>query len=283
MVLVTAIGTGTCHRLDARTPPLFHVLWGPHNEQQLIFEMSPDLRERLCSSERRIDPALMKNVHVAVSHVHEDHFGGVMSFRVGRHCARGAAGMTDSGSVKIYGPHQLATALEHLEGAHLPERDTQKLELAGFQMIHPEDGKGTWIGLGDACLLQHHLFHAGPEVEAVGFRLEIPPGKVVAYTGDAAWPHDPRSYSHNIAEGVRLVAQGATLLICDAGGRIGTKSKRHFNPLEAGALAHEAGVEWLALTHYTGLDSTADMEQEVRKGGFQGKLSILTDGQQLQL
>lgn len=277
-VVLHALGTGTCHGLDGRTPPLFHVCWGKKQEQQLFFELSPDFRTRV-RQHARIDPALMSRVHIAVSHVHEDHFGGAMSFKLARHCARAAAKRADAGSVMIYGPHQLSTAMEHLHAAHLPERKDQKLELAGITFEHPIDGEPTPIA--DAVLRQHHLFHAHPEVEAVGFRLELPGGAVIAYTGDVAWPHDPKSHSLKIADGILMVAEGAAVLICDAGGRIGHLSKRHFTPAEAGALAARAHVQHLALTHYTGLDTHKAMVADVRSAGYQGKVSILSDNTKL--
>ncbi len=273
--IIQALGTGTCHGLDDRTSPLFTVSWGEHPEQRVFFELSADFRRRVMTK-CQVDPACLDKVHIAVSHVHEDHFSGAMSFKVARHCARQALNVSGAGEVKIYGPHQLTSAMEHLEKGHLPEREHQKLEHAGMKFVHPEDGERVQIA--DAKLEMYHVFHADPTVEAVGFRLILPDETIVAYTGDVAWPHDPRSHSMKIAEQMQDVGQNASVLICDAGGRVGQTSERHLSPFEAGQLAKDCRVASLALTHYTGLDSEESMLADVRRSGYEEECWILTDG-----
>ncbi len=286
-VKVTALGTGTCHGLDHRAPPLFHIRWGREPEQHLIFELTAGFRHRIARAFPLEDPALSLNVHIAVSHVHEDHFGGAMSFKLARHCARAAAKQADAGRVMIYGPRQLSTALEHLHAAHLPERNTETLALAGFETHHAEDGQP--IHIADAVLRQYHLFHADATVEAVGFRLELPNGKVIAYTGDAAWPHeevfDQDSPDLKRAEGVCHISKDADILICDAGGPPPyLVSCRHFNAVEAGAMAQESNVKLLALTHYTGADAPESMISYANTDfRARDRIHVLTDGDTLEL
>ena len=133
--IIQALGTGTCHGLDDRTSPLFTVSWGEHPEQRVFFELSADFRRRVMTK-CQVDPACLDKVHIAVSHVHEDHFSGAMSFKVARHCARQALNVSGAGEIK-YGPRSSPLPDTWKRGIYL-NRNTRSW-YAGMKFVHPEE------------------------------------------------------------------------------------------------------------------------------------------------
>ena len=263
--LLTALGTGVNYANGNGLPPLYHLKWGDHLEQQVIFEMSADMRRRI-DQRCGFDPALVRTLHIAVSHAHESHFGGVYAFKNAReHAYKSVV----PGQVNIYGPAQLADAFKLLMYAHRPERSVDHIP-DPFNWLLADDG----IAVGDATLQSFPVFHQDPLIESVGFRVALPDGLLFVYTGDIQWPTDPDLREH-YDELLLKFTSGVDVLLCDARTPNGKRNAYHFSAYEAGMVAYRANVRQLVLTNYTGIDQPTDMINAAYESGFKGSIEVL--------
>jgi ribonuclease BN (tRNA processing enzyme) len=91
------------------------------------------------------------------------------------------------------------------------------------------------VAIGDLRVTTLPLEHAP---ESVGYRITVPGGRTVVYSGDT-------DYCRNIVE----LARGADLLLVECSFPEGSKVSGHLTPSLAGRIAHEAGCTRLVLTH----------------------------------
>lgn len=193
---------------------------------------------------------------IVVSHMHADHFLDLVPLRYGL----------------VYGPHRRATPLP----LWLPPGGRATL-LAICAVFHSNPAEflaaafdvGEYdpkhsMQVGDLTLsfapAQHYI-------EAYAIRADRD-GVGVTYSGDTA-PCDP----------VATLARGSALFVCEA--TLGLQSepspRGHCSASEAGALAAQAGVARLALTHYyAGTDSAAIVE--AASAEFSGIVTAVDDG-----
>ncbi len=109
--------------------------------------------------------------------------------------------------------------------------------------------------------------------------------------------HDPTSVAYRISlgdksvtitgdtgptEGLAGFARGCDLLICEASLPDGTETDYHMNARQAGALAREAGVEQLVLTHFYPSSEEGDPAL-VAKEEFSGPVTVARDGMEFVL
>ena len=110
-----------------------------------------------------------------------------------------------------------------------------------------------------------------------GYRLTLPNGCVVAFSGDCALSADG-------AGGAQLAALGrdADLFVLEAAAPDERPVRGHLTPREAGRVAAEAGVRHLVLTHFYPPVEQVPIEARVRES-FEGRLTLAHDGEVLPL
>jgi ribonuclease BN (tRNA processing enzyme) len=241
-------------------PPGFFVEWG--DGEHLMFECAEGVRFRL--EAMGID--ISRIAHVAVSHPHPDHYAPI-HFIQSVYC-KGIWGgeQFKRDTLSLYGPSQLIRDFFPLWKIHLPEMTGQyewpEIALTDMMAV-PE------VTIGSATLRAYPVYHAFGRCEAMAYRLETPEG-TIAYSGDTG-----------DCEGVRLVAEGADVFVCESSGRIGDTASSdeygHLDPATVGAIATQANVKTLILFHYTGLDADADIRSAVLEAGFLGTLILGKD------
>ncbi len=243
-----------------RFPPGFFIEWG--DGEHLMFECGEGVRFRL--DDMGID--YTRIAHIAVSHPHPDHYAPI-HFIQAVYC-KGIWGgeQFKRDTLSIYGPSQLIRDFWLLWNIHLPEMNGQYEwpDITLTDMVNTSN-----VQVGSATLRARSVYHAFGTCDAVAYRLETPEG-IIAYSGDTG-----------DCEGVRQVAEGVDVFICESSGRIGdtaiSHEYGHLDPATAGAIAGEAKVKTLILFHYTGLDSDADIRSAVLESGFQGTLILGKD------
>jgi ribonuclease BN (tRNA processing enzyme) len=173
---------------------------------------------------KHVDPATIDAV--AVTHLHGDHFGGVVFLVIEQHFA----GRTKE--LVVGGPPSLEARLRAAEQALYP--DFFGPTTLGFPLRTVVLG-ATATELGGARVSAHEVRHVRL-AEPHGLRVEVE-GKVVAYSGDARW-----------SEHLVPVARGADLFICEAS-HFDREDPAHINYRQIMAHRAELGAKRIVLTH----------------------------------
>ncbi len=194
--------------------------------------------------------------HIFYSHFHPDHSAELVPFIFatkypdeGRRriplTVLGGPGLLDfyRGLKKVYGRWiELSPGRLHLLEVDKTRRD--KLRFEGF----------------DAYSIP--VVH---NPESVAFRISIPSGRSVVYSGDT-------DYSENLVE----LAQDADILICESALPDSHKVNGHLTPSLAGEMAKRANVRQLVLTHFYPECDTQDIESQCRRT-YDGHLVLAVD------
>jgi ribonuclease BN (tRNA processing enzyme) len=173
--------------------------------------------------QRHTDPARLDAVWI--SHLHADHCADLLSAMYG--LAYG--GLTPAAPLPVYAPPELG----HRLAGFLGQRDPGFL--SGVLALRPlYDGHETRVG--GLRLTTRAVVH---DTEAYGLRAECA-GRVLAYSGDSG-----------PCPALVELAHGADLFLCEADLDRHHESERrvHLTPEDAGAVAEEAGVRELLVTH----------------------------------
>ncbi|MEP7162857.1 MAG: MBL fold metallo-hydrolase [Candidatus Moraniibacteriota bacterium] len=257
------LGSGVCASqlpgIPNRFPPGFLVEW---ESERVLFDCSEGIRFRL--EQAGYDYAAIE--HVAVTHPHPDHYAFPYFYQ--SMCCTGWWGGAKSRGVTLYGPDQLTEDFPVLWKMLTPENDGKFFDLMKVHLRGMSSGKEV-AEIGSGKLLAQPVYHGFGKTPAVSYRLETPEG-IFAYSGDTGE-----------CEGVREVAHGADIFVCEASSRVGddetSKEYGHLSPYLAGKIALEGGVKKLILVHYTGLDSDDAIALDTRRSGFVGDLVIGKD------
>jgi ribonuclease BN (tRNA processing enzyme) len=189
---------------------------------------------------------------VVVSHLHGDHFGGLVFLLLdAHHMSRRARPLS------IIGPTGLAGRLAAAQEALFPGASAAALR---FPLALAEMEAGARIERPGLAVATFPANHAAGGAPCFALRLELG-GKVVAYSGDSGW-----------TEALAEAARGADLFICECStydratsGHLsyaelaprlpGLGAKRviltHMNPdmlARAGTLAHETAADGMTVT-----------------------------------
>lgn len=112
---------------------------------------------------------------------------------------------------------------------------------------------------GSAHAIAHHK-------SSLGYRLTLPGGAVVAFSGDATEGGD-----------LARLAQDADLLVLEAAGPERAPVEGHLTPRRAAAIAARAQVRHLLLTHFYPATLAEPVQEQVREV-FEGGLTLAHDG-----
>lgn len=270
MTTVTITGTGT---------PIATATAGPgvlvrHGNVALQFDCGRGTTMRL--AEIGVAPGELDAVFI--THHHSDHVVGLSDLLMTRW-------IDNSGSQTVVAPTGPATdiigrlldpweAELSMRQAHRGYSGSANANLVGFDpssslQVVWQKGRVTV----EAMLVDH-----GDVIPAVGYRVATP-DRVVAVSGDAT-----------VGDALATLAQDADVFVCEAYSQSlmgaampdpGPLMAYHASATEVGALADEAGVDTLMLTHL--IPPPVDDQQrgvfaaEVRSGGFSGNLVVATD------
>ncbi|WP_369257542.1 MBL fold metallo-hydrolase [Streptomyces sp. R35] len=201
--------------------------------------------------QRHTDPARLDAIWI--SHLHADHCADLLSAMYG--LAYG--GLTPSAPLPVYGPPELGQRLAGFFG----QRDSGFLS-GVFDLRTLYDGHDTRVG--ELRLRTRAVVH---DTEAYGLRAECD-GSVLAYSGDSG-----------PCPALTELAAGADLFLCEADidRHRGGERPVHLTPEDAGAVAKEAGVRELLVTH-VGPTLTPESATERAAVVFGGRTSTAREG-----
>ncbi|QDU67462.1 MBL fold metallo-hydrolase [Engelhardtia mirabilis] len=171
---------------------------------------------------------------VVLSHFHTDHCLDLFALAF----ARRNPNLGAVPQLEVLGPPGLTDLIERAPaalGRHVEDPARTVTELAAGQ-----DGS---LGFERADLVgEGHL--NGHTPNALSWRLTLPGGFVLAYSGDSG-----------PTPGLARAARGADLFLCESAFPDGEESEHHLTPTQTGRIATAAGARALLLTHcYPQLD-----------------------------
>lgn len=274
---VHVLGSGTCLPVrggQRRAHPGFFIGYGK-GDQHLVLECSQGMAERLEAIGEDPD----KITQLAISHAHPDHCA-LPQFLQTAFCAtfsRESFSWEDKQAypqLSLFAPPHIIAHLALLNRFHFEETVTSEGGSGlAFPVIEPFPmGRQTVRVLaGGARLESFRVHHGFGKVDALAFRLTLPGGKIICYSGDSGFCY-----------GLQEAALNADLFICEASARIGDEKSAgeygHLSPEQCGLIALGSGVKKLVLTHYSGADTPEAMQVAVRNSDFTGEVVIATDG-----
>jgi ribonuclease BN (tRNA processing enzyme) len=186
-VRLTFVGSGDAFAGGGRFQTCFH-LEGDGHEPLLIDCGASAL---IALKRASIDPASIG--HVALTHLHGDHFGGLPWLVLDGQFAK------RSRRLEILGPHGTKQRFEQMFEVLYPgSLDAER----PFETEVFEYASRTSQDFGSARITAYPVRHT-PQTEPHGLRIEYA-GKVIAYSGDTEW-----------ADTLPDLARGADLFVCE--------------------------------------------------------------------
>lgn len=197
---------------------------------------------------------------VLVTHVHPDHCTDLVSLRFALHNPGPRAGL---GALPVWGHAEVAAVSERFAGVFPGWLDVDDGRLE-HRTLAPRARAPVTVELPGgqrltAGVVAHHA-------SSIGYRVELAGGPTVAFSGDAT-------------EGGDLVelARGADVFVLEAAGTDEAPLDGHLTPRRAGALAQQAGVGRLVLTHF--YPAVLDTPIAAQAGEtFEGPIALAQDG-----
>ncbi len=190
-------------------------------------------------------------------------------------CAAAWRVVPEVGQLYVYASSHAVGSIPLLNGVHFEETGGKGLSnpvltccvMAGESVIELPSG---------AKIISFPVHHGFGKVDALAFRVTLPDGRVIAYSGDTGW-----------CDELIAAARDADIFICEASAPLGNEEMAtkygHLNPRQAGEAADRCGAKKLVLTHYSGRDSDEAMLADCRKSGFTGEIVIAKDGDRYEI
>jgi len=246
---VTVLGSGTCVPSLTRSACAVLMQVG---RQRLVFDAGPGTMRRLLEAGTDI----YHIDYLLLSHFHPDHTAELVPLLfankypdAGRRRKRltvvGGPGLKRffAALVAVYG-HWIQLAAEMIHFIELGDRPENELQGEGFRIT--------------AAAVVHNP-------ESLAYRVEIPSGASVVYSGDTDY-----------ADRLVTLAHQAGLLICESAVPDEEKIPGHLTPALAGRIASEAAVKQLMLTHFYPACDQVDVAAQCRRT-YQGPLLLAED------
>ncbi len=199
---------------------------------------------------------------VLCSHHHVDHCGDLAALLFGRNVAPAVhPGLVLAGPT---GHRRLIERLTEAFGDGVTHDDLEVVEL-------DEGGALTLAGFSIEGHAMAHPRRNADEAPALGFRVERG-GRRLAFSGDSG-PCDA------LVE----LCRGVDVALLECSYPAGRESGRHLNGETVAQVARNAEVRRLVLTHIYPEADQVDLRSEVRDAGYEGELTIATDGSWLEV
>ncbi len=217
------LGSGTCVPSIRRAGP--SILLRAMGRSILIDSASGTLRQlaRLGIKYSKIDI-------IFYTHLHPDHVGEFVPFVFAQKYAPGYKRELPVKVIAAKGFLKFYEGLKQAFGAWVEPRE-------GALEIHELDIDGNSSDIISPLILKYTKARHTPQ--SLAYRIELPTGKSVVFTGDT-------DFSPEIIE----LAKGADLLVSECAAPEEHKVEGHLIPSEAGEMAQQAGVRQLLLTHF---------------------------------
>ena len=268
------LGSGTCFPAAGRPRrhhPGFYIQWGQEPDQHLLLEASAGIAERL---EDIAGVTADQVLNLAVSHSHPDHcfVSGLVQASLCAHIQNTGDGWQDNGpTMNLFAPSNIVESLPSQLDLHFPEAIGTGPPFPQINAVVP--GRDP-IEIGGATLQAFEVQHGFGRCPALAFRLTLPTGQVVVYSGDTG-----------LCDGIVEAARGATIFICEASSRVGDLESAtgygHLSPRQAASVARDANAHMLILTHYSGADSDKAMIADAVSSGYEESIILAKDGQSI--
>ncbi|MFP4474345.1 MAG: MBL fold metallo-hydrolase [Desulfatibacillaceae bacterium] len=246
---ITILGSGTAVPSLARSSCSVLLRFSGHN---LLFDMGTGTIRRLLEA-----GCSHKDVtHVFFSHLHTDHTGEFPSFLFACRAPTGHGRDAPFAVLAGKGFLDFYNSLKRAWGAWV-DLDESLMPVVELSTKGPDsvDFDGFRV---DSLPVEH-------TPQSVAFRVTIPGGKSMVYTGDT-----------DECDAVVDIARGADVLITEAALPDELRVPGHLSPSVAGALATRAGVGKLVLTHFYPECEGVDVAAQCRKT-WDGPLVLATD------
>ncbi|MCA3748749.1 MAG: ribonuclease Z [Rubrobacter sp.] len=245
---VTVVGSGTVVPTLERRQSCVAVEAGG---ELLLFDVGSGAVRGLLRA--GLDPLEVDRVFL--THFHPDHTVDLVallfSVRYGSETPR-------TRPLRLYGPEPFAGFWESLKGVWGEWISGDYLEVTEL----PRTGDAG-LELPGGALFWGPVLH---RPESIGYRLEGDRGPLV-YTGDTAY-----------GQPVISLARGAHTLLAECSFPDETPVEGHLTPSGVAAIAAEAGVRRLVLTHLYPQVDTPELPEKVRAAGFGGEVVVARDG-----
>lgn len=233
----------SCYLLDA-------------GEQRFLVDLGPGALHRAACAGADLDAL----DGVLVTHVHPDHCTDLVSLRFALHNPGPREGREPLG---VWGHPQVAETAALFAGVFPGWLDLEPGRLVHHD-LEPRLGAPVETTLPGghrlvAGVVAHHA-------SSLGYRVELDGGPTVAFSGDAT-------------EGGDLVevAREADVFVLEAAGSDEAPLEGHLTPRRAGALARDAGVGLLVLTHFYP-DVLSEPIAAQAQETFEGPIALAQDG-----
>ena len=239
------IGTGTS------LPALDHAPAGlivKASDQILLFDIGPGTLSRLYLAGILYDQIS----ELLLTHLHPDHTLDLATLLLAFNYAPGAE---RTSAFQVTGGRDLRDFFQRLVALY-PEVAPVSFELLFRQVYRDEFSIGS---------LHVRTAPTGHTPDSIGYRLEDGQCSVV-YSGDATMRGE-----------LAALALGADLLITECSFPSGWDTEDHFNADTVGAIAQQAGVKSLAITHRYPPALAVDLAEQIR-GRYSGDVILAHDG-----
>ena len=258
-ITVTILDSGTC--VPSLTRSSCSVLIQA-DDKNLVFDLGPGTMRRLLEAGVNIFDVS----HVFFSHFHPDHTGELVPFLFAN---KYPDGNRRNQRLTVCGGTGFLSFYNQLKSVYNNWIDVNgRMNIIEFD--HAQNDGHKFDGFTVTSTPVEH------SPESIAFKLTIPDGTSVVYSGDT-------DYSENLIK----LAQNADLLICECALPDQLKTDGHLTPSYAGKIARLANVKKLVLTHfYPECDSPecgpADIKKQCRKT-YAGPLVLAEDLLTIQL
>ncbi len=248
-VTVTILGSGTIVPSLRRSTCSFLL---EAAGMKLLFDIGPGTMRRLLEAGVTIGEIDL----LLLSHLHPDHSGELVSFLF-------AAKYPET--YRRRRPFTLAGARglrKFFDGLTAVYGDWIILPEDLFSLRELDNRKPDALAAGRMAVRSRPVAHTE---SSIGYRVEVPGGITVAYSGDT-----------DLCDGLVKLARNADLFICECSVPDAMKVTGHLTPSEAGKAAARAGARRLVLTHFYPECDGADIETQCRMT-WKGPLTLAED------
>jgi ribonuclease Z len=243
---VTVLGSGTCIPVPGRGAPGYLVRIGG---TPILVDAGPGTLARLAAAGVSYrDLAL-----VLVSHLHSDHTLDLATFLQANNATPGFRRTLPLTLIGCRGLSPFLSRLFEIYEGIEPEGYALDLREVAAETASLPPGWDLTTGL------------SGHTPWSLCFRFEYK-GRTLVYSGDASVNGD-----------LVRIARGADLLICECSLPDGWRVEDHLSAGDVGAIAAEAGVGHVVLTHLYPPSQDADVVAQVR-GKYDGEVTLARDG-----
>ncbi len=253
--IVTILGSGTIVPSLRRNPCSFLL---EAAGRKLLFDLGPGTMRRLLEAGTTIGDIDL----ILLSHFHPDHSGELASFLFATKYPETYRRRTP---FTLAGAKGLRRLFDGLKGAW---GDWIVLPNELFSLREFDNGKPDAFTAGLITVRSRPMAHTE---SSIGYRIEMPGGTSVAYSGDT-----------DLCDDLVELSRGADLFLCECSLPDEMKVAGHLTPSEAGAVAAKAVAKHLVLTHFYPECDGADIEAQCRRT-WQGPLTLAEDLMKLRI